>query len=556
MAPMKMDGRTFGGGRLLLLLLVSGLPAAAEETFLPDTAAFRGSAVRLPMRDGKSLAADIYVPRAGGKFPVVLVQTPYDRKLMRRHWTGGIDDGPDPLFLDTHYAFVVTDWRGRHDSADAAARQPANLAEDGFDTVSWIGKQEWSNGRIGTWGPSALGRVQYETAQAHPPGLVCAVPMVMPLNLDYDIYFPGGVMWDEFAGMLTRLGFFPNLRGALAAHPLRDSYWEALPAAREIRAEKFEIPMLFIGGWYDIYTDSVIGAFQQVRALAAEKARAHSQLIMGPWIHAGDTARTGGLEFPTAAHYGLRQAHAFFDYWLREQKNGFDGRAPVTYMQMGPGYWRTADHWPPDGGVRRVLFLHSDRSLADRVAGNSDPLSFKFDPAHPAPSVGGHVLTPELEPGPRDQREKVESREDVLVFTGKTLDKPLEIAGKVRVRLYVSSDRKDTDFTAILTDVYPDGRSMLVGEGIRRMRLRESVSREDLMRPGEIYPVTIELPNTALTFMPGHRVRVIISSSDYPKFAVNWNDGGPMYGTGPGVAATNRVWMDGEHASAVELPGR
>src|SRR5262249_21166027 len=160
------------------------------------------------------------------------------------------------------------------------------------------------------------------------------VPMVMPLNLNYDVYFPSGVLWDEFANMLTRLGFFPNLRGTLAAHPLKDDYWSALPGAREIQPEQFEIPMLFVGGWYDIYTDGVISAYQQVRAKGGEKARQHSKLIVGPWIHAGDTARTGDLEFPAADHYNLGQAHAFFDYWLRSQSNGFDKRAPITYFQM------------------------------------------------------------------------------------------------------------------------------------------------------------------------------------------------------------------------------
>ncbi len=180
--------------------------------------------------------------------------------------------------------------------------------------VSWIVKQEWSNTRVGTWGSSALGRVQYETAMAHPPGLICAVPMVMPLNLDYDIYFPSGVMWEDLAIMLTRLGFAPDMRAQLAAHPLKDSFWAMLPTAHEIRAEDFPIPMLFIGGWYDIYTDSVIDAFEQVRAHGQEKARAHSKLIMGPWIHAGDVSRTGELEFPAANHYGLHQAHDFADH--------------------------------------------------------------------------------------------------------------------------------------------------------------------------------------------------------------------------------------------------
>jgi predicted acyl esterase len=542
--------------KLLWFLLTLALPVRSEESFLPDTSNFRAWATRIPMRDGKSLAADVYVPKSGRKSPTVLVQTPYDRKNMRRHWTGGIDDGPSPLFTDTNYTFVVTDWRGRYESKDAQTG-PANLSNDGFDTVAWIVAQDWSSGKVGTWGPSALGRVQYMTAKAHPPGLVCAVPIVMPLNLSYDIYFPSGVLWDEFAGMLTRLGFFPNLRGQLAQHPLQDAYWNALPAAREIQPEQFEIPMLFIGGWYDIYADGVIAAFQAVHAKGGARAREHSKLIVGPWIHAGDVAHTGDLDFPAADHYGLRQAHAFFDGWLRGQTNDFDKRAAITYYQMGADAWRTTDAWPPHGGREQELYLSADRSLqAAKPKAGAEPPGFTFDPAHPAPTIGGHVLTPELRSGPRDQREKVESRSDVLVFTGAALDKPLEIAGKVRARLWVSSDCKDTDVVLLLTDVYPDGRSMLVGEGIRRMRLRSSAAREELITPGEIYPVTIELDETALTFQPGHRVRAIVTSSDYPKYAVNWNDGGPMYGEGPGVKAANRVYMDAAHPSAIVLPVR
>ena len=545
---MKTTARFFLGCALLLA-------ARAGDSFLPETSAFRGESVRIPMRDGKALAADIYVPKGAGKSPVVLVQTPYDRKLVRRHWTGGIDDGKDPLFTDSHYAFVVTDWRGRYDSKDASTSEPADLSKDGFDTVEWIVAQPWSDGHVGTWGPSALGRVQYKTAQAHPPGLVCAVPIVMPLNLDYDIYFPGGVMWDEFAGMLTRLGFIPNLRGLLAQHPVRDEYWAKLASAHEIRSEDFEIPMLFIGGWYDIYTDSVISAFEAARTKGGPATRAHSKLIMGPWIHAGDVARTGDLEFPAANHYGLRHAHAFFDYWLRKQANDFDKRAPITYYQMGADEWRTSARWPPAEPAGHRWFLHADRTIAvQKPAGKTGALHFPFDPANPLPTFGGHVLTPELHSGPRDQREKVESRGDVLVFTGPAIEKPLEIAGTPTVDLYVSTDRKDTDFTAILTDVYPDGRSMLIGEGIRRLRLRDSLAKEELATPGEVYRLTIDLPNTALTWQTGHRMRLILSSSDYPKFAVNKNDGGAMYASGDGVKAVNNVYADGVHPSALTLP--
>jgi putative CocE/NonD family hydrolase len=207
------------------------------------------------------------------------------------------------------------------------------------------------------------------------------------------------------------------------------------------------------------------------------------------------------------------------------------------------------------GTKDRKYYLHQDRSLsATAPKKEGAPATFRYDPANPVPTIGGHVLDPALKGGPQDQRDKVESRDDVLVYSTAPLASNLPIAGKVKVELQVSSDRLDTDFTAIVADVYPDGRSMLVTEGIRRMRFRNTTAREELMKPGEVYPITIELTNTAITFLKGHRVRVIISSSNHPKYALNLNDGGPMYKKGKGLMAANSVYADARHLSALVLP--
>ncbi len=508
------------------------------------------------MRDGQSLAADIYLPKSGGKHPVVLIQTPYNKTPMRSWWQGEGRWGANSLFTDPNYAFVVIDWRGKFasQSAQVPGKQP-NIGQDGFDTIAWIVKQEWSNGKVATWGLSALGRVQYETARENPPNLVCAVPIVMPLNLDYETYFPGGVMWEEFALMLSRIGFGATIRDNLAARSVKNEAWQTA-AATFVKSDDFRAPMLFIGGWYDIYADGVIAAFETVRAKGGEKARAHSRLIIGPWVHGIDQVKNGQFEFPTAHLFGMKKARAFMDHWVRGIPNGFDkSEAPITYFQMGANEWRTTEAWPPKGSREQEYYLGGDKTLSTQAPkGNAEPLTFRYDPSNPAPTVGGHVLTPELQPGPADQREKVESRSDVLVFSTPAIEKDLAIAGKVKVKLFVSSDRTDTDFTAILTDVYPDGRSMLVTEGVRRMRFRNTTSKEELMKPGEVYPVTIELNNTALTFLKGHRARLIISSSNYPKYALNLNDGGPMYRKGAGLVATNSVYTDRQHPSALILP--
>lgn len=531
--------------------------AAAPESFLSASAAFNGQSVQIPMRDGKALAADVYLPKSGGTFPVVLVQTPYHKNLMRPAFEGKGRYGAQSLFTDASYAFVVTDWRGKFasQSAQTPGAQPS-LSEDGLDTIAWIAKQEWSNGKVATWGPSALGRAQYETARANPPNLVCAVPLVMALNLDYDVYFPGGAMWEEFPAMLGRIGFGTNIFDLLASRAVKDDYWQKVAPLNYVKGEDLRVPMLFIGGWYDIYTDQVIAAFQAAHSSGGEKARSHSRLIMGPWVHMTDQVKNGQLDYPNAQSYGMKKAMAFIDSWMKGAPNDFGKQQPrIDYYQMGENEWRSTDVWPPKDSRDRVYYLQADRSISPNAPPpDSKAATFSYDPANPAPTVGGHVLDSSLAPGPADQRDKVENRSDVLVFSTPVLEKDLVVAGKVRLKLSVSSDRADTDFTAILTDVYPDGRSMLVTEGIRRMRFRNTTSKEDLMRPGEIYPITIELTNTALTFLKGHRARIIISSSNHPRFALNLNDGGPMYKKGKGLVALNTLYADKRHPSVLVLP--
>ena len=525
------------------------------DSFLSASAVFAAQSVHIPMRDGKSLAADVYLPKTGRSHPVVLIQTPYNKNEMRPGFEGKGRYGAQSLFTDASYAFVVTDWRGKFASQNALTpgTQP-NIGADGFDTIAWIVKQEWSNGRVATWGPSALGRVQYETARTNPPNLVCAVPLVMPLNLDYDTYFPGGVIWEEFTAVLGRLGFGTSIFDQLAAQPVKNDFWQKTAPLNYVKGEHLRVPMLFIGGWYDIYADKVIEAFQTAHSSGGEKTRIHSRLIMGPWIHATDQTKNGELEYPNAQAYGMAKTRAFLDHWVKGVRNGFESEEPrIRYYQMGAEEWRSTEIWPPKDSREQAYYLNSDRSLST-AAPKAATAAFIYDPSNPVPTVGGHVLDRVLMPGPADQAQKVESRSDVLVFSTPALEKDTPIAGKVKVSLFVSSDRTDTDFTAIVTDVYPDGRSMLVTEGIRRMRFRNSTSREELMKPGEVYPVTLELTNTALTFVKGHRIRVVISSSNHPKFALNLNDGGPMYQKGKGVVARNSVQLGGDHPSRLILP--
>lgn len=530
-------------------------PAFAVESFLPESSLFVGYEAKVPMRDGKFLAADVYVPKAGGKCPVVLIQTPYNKALTRAWFEDPKVTPRGPLFADTNYAFVIVDWRARFASMDAAAPGvQAGNGQDGFDAVAWVVQQDFCNGKVGTWGPSALGAVQFRTASQQPPNLVCSVPMVMPLNLEYHMYFHGGVMWEEFVKRLGTLGW--DLYGQLKQHPTHDTYWRVLERTNFLKPGDMRVPMLLVGGWYDIYTDYVLDTFDAIRKNGGEKARKHSRLIMGPWVHRTGLEENGALTFPGTLHYDNRQAQAFFDYWLRGVDNGFDEKtAAITYYQMGANEWRETDTWPPAGVRETTYYLHGEGGMSEGKPMVRESFSaYQYDPANPAPTFGGHVLTQELAPGPQDQRERVEPRKDVIAFTTEALGEDLEVAGKLKVRVFVATDRKDTDFAAIVTDVYPDGRSMLVTEGIQRLRFRDGTERETLAEPGKVYPITIELTNTALTFLKGHRIRVLITSSNYPKYAKNLNDGGEMYVEGVGVAANNRIYHDAERPSALILP--
>jgi putative CocE/NonD family hydrolase len=483
-----------------------------------------------------------------------LVQTPYDKSQMRPAFVGEGRFGADSLFTRDAYAFVVVDWRGRFASRAALApggAQPGG-AEDGYDTVEWIAAQPWSDGKVGTWGPSALGAAQFRTASARPPHLRCMVPVVMPLNLTYDVYFPGGALWEEFVGTLVRLGFLTRER--LIEHPSRDAFWDALARRNHVRPDAVDVPTLLVGGWFDIYVDPVIETFATLRERGGPRTRADVRLVIGPWLHRTDEEENGALRFPGAVGAGLARAERFFDRCLRDLDQRDSDRAAITWFQTGADEWRSTDRWPPAGVATERYFLHADGELAVKPpSAGAPPRRFAYDPADPVPTAGGHVLSPSLPAGPQDLR-VLEARGDVSSWSTEPLRDPVEIAGKVAVELHVATDRRDTDFVALLADVYPDGRSLLLTEGILRLRYRDGVERELLAEPGHVYRITVPLTNLGHTFLPGHRIRLLVTSSFHPKYHANRNDGGPLYADGPSLVATNTVHQDRDRPSVLLLP--
>jgi putative CocE/NonD family hydrolase len=317
--------------------------------------------------------------------------------------------------------------------------------------------------------------------------------------------------------------------------------------------------MLLISGWYDHFPDDVIRAFYDLRVKSAAAVRQQHKLLMGPWLHTEvGKANQGQLTYANATGVPDSTALRFFDYYLRGIQNGYDRDPAIRYYQMGTDEWRTTEDWLALSGALTSMYLHAGGLLSNaKPAGNVAPDSFRYDPRDPSPAVGGsrfNPFDPRTPVGPQDIQQLVENRSDVLKYSTPVLEKDLVLDGAVRVELFISSNCRDTDFAVRLCDVYPDGRSMIITQGIRRMRFRNSYSNEELITPRQIYPVAVELQNLAMTFLKGHQLRIDVSSSDYPHFDVNLNNGGAMYVAGDTVIVTNYIYHDAARLSRILLP--
>ncbi len=525
--------------------------------------------VMVPVRDGKKLAADVFLPSDEGKFPTIFIFTPYSRKRL----TAAVPyAAKKSRLLDReHYVFVCADWRGFYGSKAAAVQSKKGpfkqVGEDGHDIVEWIAKQKWSNGKVGMWGASALGVAQYQTAVEKPPHLVCIVPVVARYGVSYEESFHGGVL--KYSHVFTRdqVGFEGSAE-KIKKQPVYGRWWKFVERLTTRDIGKLDIPVFVIGGWYDIDTEPVMKVFELIRKDAGDEARKNVRMLIGPWDHCDAAAgklKVGELKFPKAEKVSEREAHRFFNYWMRGMKdNGWGNESTIRYFQMGERKWYKLDSWPPKGITDKTFYIRAGGELSSEPENSSEvePDTYKFDPSDPSPTIGGlNLASPwkrdglKVATGPKDQRSKVESRKDCFTYTTEKLGKNLAVKGIVKVKLFVSSDRKDTDFMVRLSDVYPDNRSMLITDGAHRMRYRNSMIREDFMKPGGIYEVTVRLSCTAHTFLAGHRVRIIVSSSNFPRFAVNPNDGGHFLEKDKkGLVATNSIYHDATYKSLLILP--
>ena len=504
----------------------------------------------VPMRDGVTLATDVYRPiLRSAPHGTILIRTPYSKNAFALIGFLGLLRG---------WPVVIQDVRGRY-ASNGIDTGFKNDSADGADTLTWIVNQSWSNGKIATYGLSALGIVQYCLAGANHPNLTCQYVQVATPNLFKHAAFQGG----EFRKNLVE-DWLSDQDSTYLLEEIKDNenftlgYWGKVTL--DDNWEDVNVPAIHIGGWYDIFSQGTIDAYIGYQHSAGPGARGKSKLIMGPWTHTGFFSRKQGeLTYPKNSldRFSLRMFRDMLQLYILNTTDEFTRWPTVSYYVMGdvdtpgaPGNeWRYADDWPiPSSAVN--WYLQSNRSLTTAPPGSEDPLLYSYDPLDPVPTIGGKNLYSPA--GPYDQR-SVENRSDVLVFTSQPLDQPFESTGPVKARLYVSSDCPDTDFTVKLTDVYPDGRSMFITDGILRMRNRNGQDHWEFMQPEVIYDIEVDLWSTSYIWNTDHQIRVEVSSSNYPRFLNNPNtvDG---IGKNTTVAiAHNVVYVDTDHPSGIIL---
>jgi len=539
--------------------------------------------VMVPMRDGVRLSCDIRLPDGPGPFPAALVRNPYNKAV----------PATDPVlrdYLAGGYAHVVQDVRGKHES-EGVYRPFAQEAEDGHDTVMWVAGRPWCNGDVVMTGGSYCSWTQLAAAREAPEPLRAVAPSFMGSDPYRDIMFSGGVPvlpmawwailnsgrsqreevcdnWPRAFGTLPLCRLDETVGCPAPAlhewldHPARDAYWRAMSV--EPRYGAVRAAMLLVGGWYDPFCPGMVRAYCGMAAAGRDAGRDDVRLRIGPWGHDMAPGRTlEGIDFGPSSVRDIRGMHrAFFDAALGRAAIPDDLRAPVEVFVMGRNQWRQADRWPPagtqatawhlgGGGAANSLF--GNGALLPGAGDDADRDQFTFNPQAPVPAIGGAHLLQDRPLGPHDQR-PAERRDDVLCYTGEPLAAPVEIIGPVRAELHVSSSAPDTDFVSRLCDVHPDGRSIILCDGVLRTRFREGLDREVLMTPGEVYRLEIDMGATAHAFLPGHRIRVEITSSCFPKWAPNPNTGGDAAREESAVVARQTVYHSARYPSNVTLP--
>lgn len=564
--------------------------------------------IDIPMRDGCVLKGDLFRPDSAEKLPVLLNRTPYDKKFPLI----------SSLTLDAiraanrGYNVVFVDCRGRF-ASEGVFTCFVDEGRDGYDTIEHLARQPWADGKVGMFGASYMGATQWLAAATRPPSLKAMVPAITASDYHDGWTYQGGAfsLFFNVSWTMTSLGLarlmreratnpkaaeelgvvmgsidtmrermdhlplrdFPMFRAGAPYffdwldHPYYDDYWRALSI--EERHAEIDVPTLNIGGWYDIFQGGTLRNYLGMRAHAPGASGRAAAVMMGPWHHALPMSSLVG-----AVDMGFRSSPIsvdldgvqldWFDHWLKGKSNDVAGAAPVRIYVMGRNEWRDEKEWPLPGTEWRRYYLHSrgransaygDGALATDAPGSEPPDSFLYNPLNPVPTNGGGLCCyPNSVAGGAFDQSMVEHRSDVLVYSTEPLAEDVEVTGPIKLTLYASSSAPDTDFTAKLVDAGPCGFARNLTDGIIRARVRESQTTPRLMDSGKIYEFTIDMWSTSNLFKAGHRIRLEVSSSNFPRFDRNPNTGHDLFADAETQPALQTIRHDRNHASHLTLP--
>lgn len=570
--------------RFCLFLLVLGLPAVSlcAESAPPEVRTQFD--VPVEMRDGVKLAADVYLPKQEGKYPVVLVRTPYGKQ-------GAVHEG---VYFASHgYVLVAEDTRGRFES-DGRWYAFAHEADDGYDSIEWAARQPWSNGRVVTAGGSYMAIDQWLAATRLSPHLAAMLILVSPSDLYANTIHNGGAFqygtaltWSVGTGRHTNLndqfkliawpeifrrlpvqeaaqaaGYQPRFYRDWIAHAARDAYWKAL--GWDDVYSKLSVPVLNFGGWFDIFQEGTIENFLKMTRQAPDAVRGAQRLIVGPWAHMAWGPKVGDVDFGPQSKVDVDAKELrWLDHYVKGVANGAEKDPPIETFAMGINQWKSEDAWPPSDTRPVRLYFHSggkantadgDGVLSETPPGTEPPDHFDDDPADPVPTHGGGTCcSPQLIPwGALDQR-PIEKRHDVLVYSTTAFETDFEVVGPLVVHLFASSSAPDTDWTAKLVDVNPSGFAMNLSDGILRARFRHSFQTPELLVPGRAYEFVVNAGNTHNVFRRGHRLRLEIAGSNFPRFSRNTHTGKVPETDASFTVAHETVYHDGARASYLLL---
>lgn len=565
------------------------------------------------MRDGVVLYCDIYKPSVVGQYPVLLQRTPYNKSLP---FIASLTLDPIEAAIQG-YVVVIQDTRGRY-ASEGFFYPFRDDANDGYDTIEWAANQEWSNGKVGMYGGSYMGVTQWLAASTCPPHLTTIFPQVTASDYHNGWIYQGGAFLLGFSLYWALVSFaadtlirqskedksislpdevnilfeamdniqdgykflplknYPYLKKFASyyydwiAHPEYDKYWHQWNI--ENAYNKINLPVYHVGGWYDLFLGGTLNNYAgMMHNVPSAGGYSEQKLIVGPWAHGTYmTNLVGDIDF------GIRAASdaidlpglqfRWFNYYLKGENTSITDETPVKLFIMGDNVWRDEHEWPLARTQYTKYYLHSngnantlngDGVLDPNIPAVESEDVFIYDPLSPVPTYGGANMLPgsllhQLH-GPKDQS-YIESRQDVLVYTSQPIEESLEVTGPISVTLYASSTAVDTDFTAKLVDVHPNGYAQILTDGILRGRYRNNLREASLLVPGKIYEFMIDLAATSMVFKPGHRIRVEISSSNFPRFDRNPNTGSIFGEDDKYIQATQKIFHNHVYPSHILLP--